>query len=155
MIPKSPTNSKQLATLLEKGEGLTLEFKRSTGELKEGMQSLCAFKNGSGGLVLFGIKPDCTVEGQQVSDKTLRDLAQALDGFEPPFSCSLSAFPSGRIGKSSFFAPTVPPIPFPSPTKDVPTKESAVPPGKCPKRSTRNCFWNAHMLAGAGKTRQL
>ncbi|HKP95287.1 MAG TPA: ATP-binding protein [Fibrobacteria bacterium] len=84
MIPKSPTNSKQLASLLKKGEGLTLEFKRSTGELKEGMQSVCAFKNGSGGLVLFGIRPDGTAEGQHASDKTLRDIAHALDGFEPP-----------------------------------------------------------------------
>lgn len=31
-----PTNAKQLAALLKKGEGPTLEFERSTGELKEG-----------------------------------------------------------------------------------------------------------------------
>ena len=34
------TTKRQLAALLRKGEGLSLEFKRSTGELKEGMQTL-------------------------------------------------------------------------------------------------------------------
>ena len=79
-----PANAKQLAALVKEGEGPTLEFKRSTGELKEGMQTLCAFLNGSGGMVLFGVRPDGTIEGQEVSDQTLRDIAQAADRFEPP-----------------------------------------------------------------------
>ncbi|MEW6076467.1 MAG: Fic family protein [Thermodesulfobacteriota bacterium] len=77
-------NLKQLAALASQGEGETLEFKRSTGELKEAMQTLCAFMNGSGGTVLFGVRPDGTVAGQDVSDKTLRDISQAMDRFEPP-----------------------------------------------------------------------
>jgi hypothetical protein len=44
-----PANAKQLAALVKKGEGPALEFKRSTGEVKEDMQTLCAFLNGSGG----------------------------------------------------------------------------------------------------------
>jgi predicted HTH transcriptional regulator len=50
-----PANAKQLAALVKEGEGPALEFKRSTGELKEGMQTLCAFLNDSGGMVLFGV----------------------------------------------------------------------------------------------------
>lgn len=73
MNPKSPTNRKELVLLLRQGEGSTLEFKRSTGELKEGMKTLCAFLNGSGGKVLFGVRPEGTVEGLGVSDQTLRD----------------------------------------------------------------------------------
>ena len=73
MIPKSPTNQKELFRFLKQGEGPTLGFKRSTGELKEGMQTLCAFLNGSGGMVLFGVRPEGTIEGQGVSDQTLRD----------------------------------------------------------------------------------
>jgi len=84
MNTPAPANFKQLAALLRDGEGPTLEFKRSTGELKEGMLTLCAFLNGSGGIVLFGVRPDGQPEGQQVSDQTLRDIAQALDRFEPP-----------------------------------------------------------------------
>jgi ATP-dependent DNA helicase RecG len=66
-----------------------LEFKRSTGELKDGMQALCAFLNGSGGTVLFGVRPDGGIEGQDVSDKTLREIAQAADRFEPPAHVSI------------------------------------------------------------------
>lgn len=84
-----PANAKQLAALVKEGEGPALEFKRSTGELKEGMQTLCAFLNGSGGIVLFGVRPEGTIEGQAVSDQTLRDIAQAADRFEPPAHLSI------------------------------------------------------------------
>ena len=83
------TTGKQLATLLQQGEGPTLEFKRSTGELKEGMQTVCAFLNGSGGTLLFGVRPDGRAEGQEVTDHTLRDIAQAADRFEPPVHLSI------------------------------------------------------------------
>ena len=84
-----PANAKQLAALMKEGEGPALEFKRSTGELKECMQTLCAFLNGSGGMVLFGVRPEATIEGQGVSDQTLRDIAQAADRFEPPAHVSI------------------------------------------------------------------
>jgi ATP-dependent DNA helicase RecG len=79
----NPANARQLTALVKEGEGPALEFKRSTGELKEGMQTLCAFLNGDGGRLLFGVRPDGTIEGQIVSDQTLRDIAQAADRFEP------------------------------------------------------------------------
>ena len=72
-----------------------LEFKRSTGELKEAMQTLCAFLNGAGGTLLFGVRPDGRIEGQQVSDQTLRDIAQAADRFEPPADFTLQRI---RVG---------------------------------------------------------
>lgn len=75
---------KALQKIIKDGEGQTLEFKRSTGELKEGLQTICAFLNGSGGTVIFGVGPKGTIEGQQVSDKTLREITQMLDRFEPP-----------------------------------------------------------------------
>jgi ATP-dependent DNA helicase RecG len=84
-----PKNLKQLTDLIKKGENQTLEFKRSTGEIREGMQTLCAFLNGSSGMVLFGVRPDGTIEGQAVSDQTLRDIAQAADRFEPPVHLSI------------------------------------------------------------------
>jgi ATP-dependent DNA helicase RecG len=79
-----PANEKELAALVRKGEGPTLEFKGSTGKLREAMQTLCGFLNRSGGMVLFGVRPDGTIEGQAVSDKTLREIAQAAGRFEPP-----------------------------------------------------------------------
>jgi ATP-dependent DNA helicase RecG len=79
-IPKTLT---ELELLLKQGEGSSLEFKRSTGELREGLQTACAFLNGEGGLVVFGAKPDGRLEGQQVTDQTLREIAQGMDRFEP------------------------------------------------------------------------
>jgi ATP-dependent DNA helicase RecG len=80
---------KEMSSLVRQGEGETIEFKRSTSEMKEAMQTLCAFLNGTGGTVLFGVKPDGAVEGQEVSDHTLRDIAQAADRFEPPAHVSI------------------------------------------------------------------
>lgn len=80
---------KELSALLAEGEGESIEFKRSTGEMKEAMQTLCAFLNGNGGTLIFGIRPDGTAEGQDVSDKTLREIAQATDRFEPAVHFSI------------------------------------------------------------------
>ena len=84
-----PIGVKDIARLASQGEGTSLEFKRTTGELKEGMHTLCAFMNGSGGTLLFGVRPDGTIEGQAVSDQTLRDVAQAANRFEPPAHVSI------------------------------------------------------------------
>lgn len=84
-----PTNAEQLAALVKEGEGPALEFKRSTGEMKEGMQTLCAFLNVSGGTVLFGVRQDGATEGQEVTDNTLNDIAQATGRFEPPAHISV------------------------------------------------------------------
>jgi len=88
----SPANVKQLTTLVKKGEGPTLEFKRSTGELKEGMQTLCAFLNSKGGAVLFGVNRKGEPEGQQVSGQTLHEITAAFSRFEPPVNVQV-----GRI----------------------------------------------------------
>jgi ATP-dependent DNA helicase RecG len=89
MNTNAPANLQQLSALLRQGEGPALEFKRSTGELKEGMRTLCAFLNSTGGMVLFGVRPDGKAEGQIVTDQTLRDIAQSADRFEPPVHFSI------------------------------------------------------------------
>ena len=54
----------------------TLEFKKTTGELKEGVVSIAAILNKhQKGELYFGIKPDGTPIGQQISEKTLRHNA--------------------------------------------------------------------------------
>lgn len=83
-IPKTPTREAELPALVRRGEGARLEWKRTTGELREAMQTVCAFLNGAGGMVVIGVRPDGRVDGQQVSDQTLRDIAEAFDRFEPP-----------------------------------------------------------------------
>ncbi len=62
-------------------ESETVEFKRSTGEIKEAVISIVAMLNKHGkGELYFGIRNDGEVMGQDVSDKTLRDISQAISG---------------------------------------------------------------------------
>lgn len=65
-------------------ETRTLELKKTTGELKDGMHSACAFLNTDGGWLIFGIAPtSLKVLGQVVTDKTRQEIANALTGFSP------------------------------------------------------------------------
>ncbi|RKH93201.1 ATP-binding protein [Corallococcus sp. AB038B] len=80
-----------LARLAARGESVTLELKRSTGELREAMHTLCAFANGQGGQVLLGVKPGGELIGQQVSEQTLHDIATARERFEPPLDLHIQS----------------------------------------------------------------
>ena len=67
--------------LIASGESRTLEIKKTTGELKDGMHTACAFLNTDGGWLIFGIAPQSMkIVGQEVSDNTHREIAQALSG---------------------------------------------------------------------------
>ena len=77
-------NHETLKELVAQGEGPTLEFKKSTGELRPAMESFCGMLNHSGtGKVLFGITPKGEIRGQMVADKTLEDIANATRQIEP------------------------------------------------------------------------
>ncbi|WP_165252892.1 ATP-binding protein [Adlercreutzia sp. ZJ304] len=55
------------------------EFKKTTSELKEGMESIAAILNKHGkGVLYFGVNPDGEVCGQDVSESTLRKISQAI-----------------------------------------------------------------------------
>ena len=47
----------ELKALIASDESRTLELKKSTGELKDGMHAACAFLNTEGGWLIFGIAP--------------------------------------------------------------------------------------------------
>jgi predicted HTH transcriptional regulator len=66
-----------------KGEWEQIEFKRTTGELQGGMETLCGFLNGSGGKVLFGVTNAGKVLGQEVADSTFQEVANAIRKLEP------------------------------------------------------------------------
>ena len=70
--------------LAGEGESETVEFKRTTGERKDGTQSICAMLNHRGGRVLFGVEPNGRVLGQQVSDRTVEEVVQEIKDIEPP-----------------------------------------------------------------------
>lgn len=55
--------------LIKVDETRTVELKKTTGEIKDGMRSVCAMLNSSGGYVIFGIAPQTLkIIGQTVSD---------------------------------------------------------------------------------------
>ena len=70
--------------LIKHGETRTLELKKSTGELKDAMHSACAMLNTDGGYLIFGITPvSLKIVGQQVTDNTRQEIANATSNLEP------------------------------------------------------------------------
>jgi len=60
-------------------ENEQIEFKKSTSELKEGIQSLSSMLNKSGkGVLYFGVKNNGEIIGQLIGENTLRDISQAI-----------------------------------------------------------------------------
>ena len=56
-----------------------IEFKKSTSELNEAMQSISAMLNKNGkGKIYFGVKNNGDAIGQQISDNTLRDISRKI-----------------------------------------------------------------------------
>jgi ATP-dependent DNA helicase RecG len=86
-------NLQELRNLVERGESDTLELKKTTGQLPRAGETLCGFLNGRGGVVLFGVAGTGRIEGQAVSDRTLRDVAATLDRLEPPARIAIERMP--------------------------------------------------------------
>ncbi len=73
----------ELEAEVARGESDTLEFKKSTAERETAMKTVCGMLNGSGGRVLIGVTEAGKVRGQEVSDSTLKDMAQVVIPFDP------------------------------------------------------------------------
>ena len=62
-------------------ENETIEFKKSTSELKEGLHSIAAILNKhQKGFLYFGVNNDGEVIGQEIGKETLRDISSAIRG---------------------------------------------------------------------------
>ena len=62
-----------------------VEFKKTTGELREGIISLSSMLNKNGyGTLYFGVRDNGEVIGQQIGDRTLREISQAIANFLKP-----------------------------------------------------------------------
>jgi ATP-dependent DNA helicase RecG len=102
-------------------ENETLEFKKTTGELNEGIISMAAILNKHGGGELyFGVRNDGTPLGLDISDKTLRDVSQAVGNHLEPRvypeinevyidgkSCIQVAFSGGKAPYLAFGRPYI------------------------------------------------
>ena len=80
--------------LIAGAESDTVEFKETTGQLERGVETLCAFLNGTGGIVLFGVTDKGKIIGQKVSDRTKRDIAEAIRRIEPFANMEISCIDS-------------------------------------------------------------
>lgn len=87
-----------LQDLIASGESETLEFKKSTAELGRAGESLCGFLNGQSGRVVIGVSPAGKLLGQEVSDKTMQDVAAMLRRFEPPAPVEFARVPLPEAG---------------------------------------------------------
>ena len=79
--------------LISEKENGQVEFKETTGQLERGMETLCAFLNGKGGTVMFGVTDKGKIIGQDVSDKTKREIAEAINRLEPITAVQISYVP--------------------------------------------------------------
>ena len=79
-----------VSNLIKDRESRQVELKETTGQLDRGMESLCAFLNGEGGTVLFGVSDSGKIIGQEVSDATKRAIADAIARLEPAASVQIS-----------------------------------------------------------------
>lgn len=92
-----------IKALIASDESRTLELKKTTGELKDGMHAACAFLNTEGGWLIFGVAPkSLKIVGQQVTDDTKREIAQSLAGLEPaydipPIYVDVPEYPGNKV----------------------------------------------------------
>ncbi len=79
-----------LENIIQKGESEVLERKKSTASLSHAGETLCGFLNGKGGEVYIGISEEGRIVGQEMTDNTLREIAEMLKKFEPPAAIELT-----------------------------------------------------------------
>ena len=72
-----------IRNIASNNEGVDVEFKETTGQLNRGMETLCGMINGRGGIVVFGVNNKGKIIGQEISDKTTREIGDALGRFDP------------------------------------------------------------------------
>ena len=73
----------ELNEIIARDEGEAIELKESTGQRVDACETLCAFLNRDGGVIVFGVSRKGKLTGQLVADTTKRDLFEAFQKFEP------------------------------------------------------------------------
>ena len=83
----------KLEKLVALGESDETEFKKSTGQLCPAFETICAFLNSKGGLVLIGVTNEQRIIGQQVSDSTRQNIAKEINKIEPHAEVNVQFIP--------------------------------------------------------------
>ena len=74
----------ELLALIAGGEGETIEFKRSVAELEKAVETVAAFANTRGGVVLIGVHPSGRIEGVDVGQTTRERIVNRITGNTDP-----------------------------------------------------------------------
>lgn len=85
--------------LVSGNEGADVEFKVTTGQLNRGMETLCGMINGNGGVVVFGVSNKGKIIGQEIGDKTTREIGEAINKFDPAVDIRPEYVPIGNSDK--------------------------------------------------------
>ncbi len=78
------------------GESEVAEFKRTTSLRREASQTVTAMLNHRGGRVLIGVDENGRVLGQQVSSRSIEELAEELGRIDPPAFPTIDRVPVGN-----------------------------------------------------------
>lgn len=88
-------NKAELIELIKKGEGERLEFKSSSSEWREIIETISAFSNTSGGKIVVGVSNNGNIIGVKIGKGTLEELASKIrDNTEPIVLPSLGTVPA-------------------------------------------------------------
>lgn len=80
----------KLQNLISQKEHQTLEFKESTGEKKEICETICAFANSDGGIILVGVKKDGSLSKAKITEKSQTDITDLFVNFKPKITSLIS-----------------------------------------------------------------
>lgn len=86
-------NLEQIQYIVAQKESHQLEFKKSTGLLRSVFETLCAFLNSDGGIVLIGVTNEGKIIGQEVTDKIQQTISNEISKLEPPAKVTVSYVP--------------------------------------------------------------
>ncbi len=67
-----------IKTIIAKGEGLTVEFKKAKHQLPNNLfETVCAFLNRSGGEIILGVQDDKTIDGvdENIAEQLCKEIA--------------------------------------------------------------------------------
>jgi len=81
----------ELKQIVKTGESDHVEFKKTTGQRTAAGKTVCAFLNGQGGYVLFGVTNTGDITGQDIGNRTVGDLSHELEKIDPPVTPDISS----------------------------------------------------------------
>lgn len=99
VIQKDLIGKDFVESMARRGESYFVEFKKSTARIKSACETICAFLNGDGGVVLFGVADDGRLVGQDVTDKTKREIGNELSKVSPVVSIEVEYLLLSNVNK--------------------------------------------------------